>query len=64
MKAEEEEEVLVKTGNVKEHKLFELKTVYFMLLMLMSFWPDIKTVFSNFSPLGCFIWTIILPTWL
>jgi len=32
--------------------------------MLMSFWSDIKTVFSNFSPLGCFIWTIILPTWL
>jgi hypothetical protein len=46
--------LLEKTDQVKRHKTFEFKAVYFMLQNLMSSRLDIQTVFSNFSPLGLF----------
>jgi len=46
--------VLEKTDPVRRHKSFEFKAVYFTLRNLMLLRDDIKTVYSNFSPLGLF----------
>jgi hypothetical protein len=48
------DKVLVKTDSVRRHKTFEFKAVYFTLQTLMASRSDIRTVFSNFSPLGLF----------
>jgi len=46
--------VLEKTDPVRRHKTFEFRAVYFTLRRLAMSRPDIRTVFSNFSPSGLF----------
>jgi len=46
--------VLSKTDTYIRHKSFEFKAVYYMLCQIKAQHPNIRTVYSNFSPMGLF----------
>jgi hypothetical protein len=53
-KEEEENWVLSKTDTYARHKSFEFRAVYYTLAHLQPQHANIRTVYSNFSPMGLF----------
>jgi hypothetical protein len=46
---------LIKTDARKRHRSFEFQAVYYTLRCWQTSWPEIQTVYSNFSPNGDFL---------